>query len=264
MDARLEALASALAAAWRDGTTIPLPPSGQGVASRAEAYQVQDRMAALIAKPVAGWKVGATVRAVQVFEGHDGPLPGRVFADRLFSASGDAPVEVPAAAMHGMKAECELAFRVTADFPAGKPVDPAALRAAAVFHPAVEIAATRYAPGTGNRASTTFDGIADNGTGGAAVIGPAVTDWGRIPFETLEIDAQLDGSPSIQSYGGAYRRDPFVILGETIADLHGRGIDVAAGCVFLTGSSTLPTPVRRGQTLVVRMGNFAPFSLKLV
>ena len=260
MDARLESLATALATAWRAGTTIALPQAGAGVASRAEAYAVQDRMAALIGTPVAGWKVGATVRAVQVFEGHDGPLPGRVFADRLFTS----PAKVPAAAMHGMKAECELAFRVTRAFPAGQPVDPAALRAASVFHPAVEIAATRYMPGTGNRASTTFDGIADNGTGGAAVIGEGIADWGTIPFETLEIDAHLDGSPAIQAYGGAYRRDPFAILGETIADLHGRGIGIEAGCVFLTGSSTLPTPIRRGQTLTVRMGSFAPFSLELV
>ena len=35
----------------------------------------------MIGGDVAGWKVGATVRAVQVFEGHDGPLPGRIFAD---------------------------------------------------------------------------------------------------------------------------------------------------------------------------------------
>ncbi|MCX7384212.1 MAG: hypothetical protein NT133_22955 [Alphaproteobacteria bacterium] len=43
MDARLESLANALATAWREGTTIPLPQAGAGVASRAEAYAVQDR-----------------------------------------------------------------------------------------------------------------------------------------------------------------------------------------------------------------------------
>ena len=47
-------------------------------------------MAELIGGQVAGWKVGATVRAVQVFEGHDGPLPGRIFADRLF----DSPARI--------------------------------------------------------------------------------------------------------------------------------------------------------------------------
>ena len=68
-----EQLARDLAEAWRNGGTIPLPRAGQGPATRADAYAIQDRMAELIGGKVAGWKVGATVRAVQVFEGHDGP-----------------------------------------------------------------------------------------------------------------------------------------------------------------------------------------------
>ncbi len=261
MDERLRTLADSLAKAWLEGATIPLPPAGHGVASRAEAYAVQDRMAALIGGTVAGWKVGATVRAVQVFEGHDGPLPGRIFADRCFMA----PASVPAHRLNAAKVECEFAMRVTTAFPAGAgPIDAAALAAASVFHPAVEIAASRYAPGTGNRAATTFDGIADNGTGGAAVLGAPVTEWRTIAFETMAIDARIDGSPEIQAYTGAYRRNPFDILVETVADLHGRGIDVAAGAVFLTGSLTLPTPIRKGQTLVVRFADYPPLRLSLV
>ena len=255
-----ERLAQDLARAWQQGGTIALPQTGHGAATRAGAYAVQDRMAALIGGEVAGWKVGATVPSVQIFEGHDGPLPGRIFADRLFSS----PARVPAAPLHGAKAECEFAFRVTRAFPAADGVTRDALTAAAVFHPAVEIAATRYAPGTGNRAATTFDGIADNGTGGAAVIGDPVADWHGLAFETLPIEARLDGSPPIQAYTGAYRRHPFDIVLETITDLHRRGIDIAAGAVFLTGSLTLPTPIRRGQMLEVRIGALAPIRLEMV
>src|SRR5262245_34153664 len=161
-------------------------------------------MATLIGGTIAGWKVGATVRAVQVFEGHDGPLPGRVFADRLF----DSGAKIPANLFRGAKVECEFAFRLTKELPAGNgPVTRDQIAGSLTFHPAFEIAASRYAPGTGNRASTTFDGVADNGTGGAAVIGPAVTDWQELPFETMEIDAHIDDSPAIQIYTGAYRRD---------------------------------------------------------
>jgi 2-keto-4-pentenoate hydratase len=80
-------------------------------------------------------------------------------------------------------------------------------------------------------------------------------------LEALPIDARLDDSPPIQIYGGAYRRDPFAILCETIADLHGRGIGIEAGAVFLTGSSSLPTPIRRGQTLIVRIGDLPAMRL---
>jgi len=198
-----EQLARDLADAWRSGGTIPLPPAGQGPGTRAEAYAIQDRMAELIGGAVAGWKVGATVRAVQLFEGHDGPLPGRIFADRCF----DSPALLPANLFNGVKVECEFAFRLTRDLPKGTtPIGRAEIADALTFHPAFELAGSRFAPGTGNRAATTFDGIADNGSGGAAVLGAAIEGWQTLAFETMEIDARIDDSPPIQIYTGAYRR----------------------------------------------------------
>lgn len=97
MSEKVERLARDLADAWRQNRTIPLPPAGQAPATRAEAYAVQDRMAELIGGRVAGWKAGATVRAVQIFEGHDGPLLGRVFADRCF----ESPASIPGGLFHG-------------------------------------------------------------------------------------------------------------------------------------------------------------------
>src|SRR5262245_11296500 len=124
MSSKIDELAKSLAEAWRTGGTTPLPVAEQAPASRAEAYAVQDRMAELIGGKVAGWKVGATVRAVQIFEGHDGPLPGRVFADRYF----DSPAKFPANKVRGAKVECEFAMRLTQDLPRSTvPVQPADL-----------------------------------------------------------------------------------------------------------------------------------------
>src|SRR5262245_27858831 len=203
---RFEQLARDLAEAWRSGGTIPLPPAGP--ATRQEAYVIQDRMAELIGGDIAGWKVGATVRAVQIFEGHDGPLPGRVFADRYF----DSPAKFPANKVRGAKVECEFAMRLTQDLPRSTvPVQPADLGGIVTFHPSIELAAVRYAPGTGNRASTTFDGIADNGGAGAVVLGAAVTDWRRLAFQSMPIDARIDASPPIQMYAPHYRRHPLEV-----------------------------------------------------
>jgi 2-keto-4-pentenoate hydratase len=261
MNPTFEQLAQNLAQAWRTGGTIPLPAAADGPKTRQDAYAIQDRMAQLIGGRIAGWKVGATVRAVQMFEGHDGPLPGRIFADRCF----DSPARVLADLFHGAKVECEFAFRLTRELPAGEgPIDRDVLRDALTFHPAIELAATRYAPGTGNRAATTFDGIADNGTGGAAVLGPAIEGWHDLPFETMPIEARLDGSPTIQAYTGPYRRDPVAITAETFTDLRARGVTLEPGTCVLTGSLTLPTPIRRGQTLVARFADLPAISLALI
>lgn len=253
----VEKLATALSAAWREGSTIPLPAKADAPATRAQAYAVQDRMAELIGGKVVGWKVGATVKAVQQFEGHDGPLPGRIFSDRLFT--GDA--RVPARLFNGAKLEAEFAMRTTAPLPAR--ITAETLAPILDFHPAIELAATRFAPGTGNRGTTTFDGIADNGTGGAAIIGPAVKDWKALPFTTMAIEATIDGSPAIQAYGGVYRRPPLDIAVETFADLKARGVTIEPGTVLLTGSLTLPTPLRKGQKATVKFAGLPAISIAL-
>lgn len=254
---KFEQLARDLAEAWRTGGSIPLPEKGRGPSTRREAYDIQDRMAQLIGGQVAGWKVGATVHAVRLFEGHDAPLPGRIFADRCF----DSPASVPANLFKGAKVECEFAFRLTSNPP--KALTPETLADVVHFHPAIEIAASRYAPGTGNRAATTFDGIADNGAGGAAILGAAVEKWRDLAFETMPIDARIDDSPPIQTYSGAYRRHPLAIVAETFSDLRDRGVPLEPGTVVLTGSLTLPTPMRAGQTLVATFADLPALSLTL-
>ncbi len=251
-------LAELLADAWVNGTTIPLPPQDAAPRNRADAYAIQDRMAQLIGQPVAGWKVGASVPCVQLFEGHDGPLPGRIFADRCYQNQAAAP----AALYHGAKVETEFAFQLTDTLPE-RDVTRADLESRLTFHPAIELSASRYAPGTGNRVATSFDGIADNATSGAVVLGDAVADWHGLAFETLALDARIDDSPPLQAYTGAFRRDPVKIVAETVNDLRARGIAFEPGMCLLTGSLTLPTPLRQGQTLVIRIADFPPVTLRL-
>lgn len=260
MSDKHEGLARRLAKAWVSRGTIPLPVLEDAPTSRAEAYEIQDKMAEFIGGSVAGWKVGAAVKAVQFFEDHDGPLPGRVFTDRCF----ETDAELPAALVNGAKVECEFAFRLNEPLPEGTgPITTNELIDKVTFHPAIELAATRYAPGTGGRAVHTFDGIADNGTAGAAVLGKAIEAWRDLPFETMPIDARINDSPPIQAYCDVYRRDPVEIMAETISDIRARGIRFESGMFLLTGSLTLPTPIRKGQKLTVRFDDFPPLSLAL-
>ena len=58
--------------------------------------------------------------------------------------------------LRGEEVECEFALRLTGNCRAGSgPVKPAELADTLTFHPAIELAGSRYAPGTGNRAATT-------------------------------------------------------------------------------------------------------------
>jgi 2-keto-4-pentenoate hydratase len=261
MNAKIERLAAALADAWRNGTTIALPGAADAPASRAEAYAVQDRLAELSGERVVGWKVGAAIEAVQRLEGHDGPIPGRLFASRVF----DSPATIPGARFGmGHKVECEFGFRFTRDLSARGPKQTAtSIAEAMTFHPAIEIAGSRYVPGTGGRSSRTHDTIADNGGGGAFVFGPAIADWRKIDFDHLPIDARIDGGGAIQVYAGDLRRDPVAIAAETVNDLVARGVGFKAGDYLSTGSLTMPTPIGRGQSFVARFGELASLRVTL-
>jgi len=254
MTPKIERLAAALAEAWRGDTTMALPDEADAPASRAEAFAVQDRLATLLGERVVGWKVGATVPAVQRLEGHDGPIPGRLFAPRVF----DSPAKVPASRFGGYKVECEFAFRFTRDLPVrDRPYTPAEIADGLIFHAGVELAGSRYVPRTGNRKPRTHDAIADNGAGGGFVFGPGISDWRDLSFATMPIVARIDGGAPIEVYTGEYRRDPLVIVVETANDLAARGIALKAGDYLSTGSLTLPTPIGRGQSLSARFGDVA-------
>jgi 2-keto-4-pentenoate hydratase len=256
----LDRLATDLANAWRTARPIPLPSVDDAPATRAEAFAVQDRLAELLGEPVAGWKVGAAVRAVQRLEGHDGPIPGRVFAPRVY----ESPARVPADRYDGYKIECEFAFRFLRDVPArdGGHVR-AALEDAIVFLPGPEVAGTRFALGGASRKLTTRDSIADNGTGGAYVTGRAIDDWRGIDFEHMPIDARIEGGERVETYFGELRRDAVDVLVETVNGLCERGIGVRAGEVMFTGSLTMPTPLSRGQTFVARFGQLQQLSVTM-
>ncbi len=260
MSDKIENLAAALAGAWRDGTTIPLPEPAQAPSSRAEAYAIQDRMAELIGEVPVGWKVGATVEAVQRLEGHDGPIPGRLFASRIYGT----PATLPAAAFRGCKVECEFAFRFTDDLPPrDRPYTAGEAADLLVLHLAIELAGSRYTPGIGGRQPSSAEVIADNGSGVGFLFGPGIADWKDIPFETLPIDARIDGGTAIEAYAGEYRRDPVEVLAETLNDLAARGIGLASGDYLSTGSLTVPTPIAQGQTFVAGFGDLGTLRLTL-
>ncbi|MGQ0676822.1 MAG: 2-keto-4-pentenoate hydratase, partial [Rhodospirillales bacterium] len=237
MNAKLEKLAAALAAAWRDYATIPLPAAADAPASRAEAYAVQDRIAELVGERVVGWKVGAAIAAVQRLEGHDGAIPGRLFASRIFHS----PATVPGDRFAGHRVECEYAFRFTRDLPANRPkFTPQSIVEVMDFHPAIELASSRYAPGTGGRSPRTHDAIADNGSGGAFVFGPAIPNWRKaVDFDKLPIEPRIDGGAPLRVYTGELRRNPVEIAAETVNDLAARGVAFKAGDYLSTGSLSL-------------------------
>jgi 2-keto-4-pentenoate hydratase len=259
MQPKFEQLAQSLAAAWRTCETIPLPAAEVAPRSRADAFAIQDRMAEILGDRCVGWKVGAAVRAVQILEGHDGPITGRFFAPRVYRS----PARIPAL-YDGYRIESEFAFRFAQNVPPrARPYTRAELEPQLVLHPGLEVSGVRYAVSAGNRKANTHDAIADNGSGGAYVVAEGIADWRGLDLATLPIDARIDGGEPIHTYSGEYRRDPVDILVETVNGLSERGIGLAAGDLLSTGSLTLPAPLHAGQTYVACFADLLTLSVTM-
>ena len=260
MHPQFESLAQALAQAWKDGRTLALPPLEASPQTRDEAFEVQDRMAEIIGDRCVGWKVGAAVKAVQVMEGHDGPIVGRLLASRLFTTPGQLRGEL----FDGCTVESEFAFRFTESLPARtlpytrEEVDPLL-----VFHPGLEVAGPRWSAAPGQRKGTTYDAIADNGGAAAYIVGDGVPDWKHLNLAAFTVTARVDGEDPLQTYSGEFRPDPADIVLQTVNGLSQRGIGMQAGDLITTGSATLPTPIFAGQTYVSRFGDLMTLSLSM-
>ena len=255
-----EDLAQSLAKAWATSGTIPLPSAEEAPKSRSDAFTIQERMTEIIGDRCIGWKAGAAVPAVQVMEGHDGPVIGRLLAERLYTNS----AQLPAAMFKRCKIESEIAFSFTQQIPArAQQYTRAELVPKLVLHAGLEITGSRYLTSPTNRRVTTYDVIADNGACGAYVVSSGVHDWQGIDLATLPIEARVDGGEPIRQFSGELYRDPVDILVEVVNGLSERGIDLAAGDLLTTGSLTLPTPLQARQTYVARFGDFVTLSVCL-
>ncbi len=242
-----------LADAWLARRTIEfadelLPADREG------AYAVQDVMAGILATEpgnrVVGWKVGATSPGVQKAEGYDGPIPGRIFASTVY----DSGATVPLAQCRKGAIEVEIAFRFLAapHTPDGR-ITRAGLENSVTALPAFDITGTRYAAhnrSAWNSRQRMLAGIADNGNGGAIVLGAAAPHWKALDMMQMSADLSVDGGEPVHNLWGDERGDPFEALVWTAGHVYSRGFRLGAGDVVLTGSLAQPQLVQAGTRAV--------------
>ncbi|MCK8783384.1 fumarylacetoacetate hydrolase family protein [Roseomonas sp. NAR14] len=197
--ARAERAAAALLEARATRRFLPALPEGTAPRSEAEAYAIQDLVAARLG-PVAGWKVGAQTPASEPFAS---PLHAATI--RL----DDTPWAADRFQVVGV--EAEIAYLLGRDLPPREApyTDAEVLDAVASLHPAIEIADTRHEGwGRADRLSH----LADQGGHGALILGPAVEDWRRIVPVAQPVRVTVNGVVIHEGVGGNSAGDPVRML----------------------------------------------------
>ncbi|EDP64003.1 putative hydratase [alpha proteobacterium BAL199] len=227
---------------WQAGTVLDALPDGLRPSTRAEGYAIQAHLEGRSASALYGWKIAATSSAGQGHIGVDGPLAGRILAERVH-----APGTTVSLAGNRMRvAELEFAFRFARDLPPrAEPYTQAAvLDAVATLHPAIEVPDSRFAE------FATAGGpqlIADNACAHQFMLGPEVTaDWRSLDLATHRVTATLADGTTRDGVGANVLGDPRIALAWLVNELSAHGVPLRAGQVVTTGTCVVPIAIAPG------------------
>jgi 2-keto-4-pentenoate hydratase len=237
---------------WQQGRRLSQLPPGCRPCDRPEGYAVQAELARLSGQPVAGWKIAATSVAGQQHIGVDGPLAGRLLANRLLAPGADISL-----ATNRMRvAEVEFAFRMRESLP---PRERAwaldeVMAAVDTLQPAIEVPDSRYEDFARVGAPQL---IADCACACWLVVGAPFGDaWRAADLSARAVSARVNGAVAATGSGANVLGDPRVALAWIANELRVHAGGLRAGDLVTTGTCVVPVTVAPGDRVVADYGAF--------
>jgi 2-keto-4-pentenoate hydratase len=240
--------------------TIASLPKELRPSTRSEGYAIQAHLEQRSNAPLFGWKIAATSRAGQAHINVDGPIGGRILAERVLE-NGAA---VPLGANHMRVAEVEFAFRMGRDLP---PRETAydlheVLSAVESLHPAIEVPDSRFDDFTSVGAPQL---IADNSCAHLFILGPPATaDWRKMDLVEHPVAGRVAGGIERQGKGANALGDPRVALTWLANELSRLKIILKAGQVVTTGTCIVPLEVEGGDEVLGSLGALGDVSVRFL
>ena len=231
---KAEKAARFLFEAHRDRQPYQPLPDDISPATIEEAYDMQEAFQSLLAPErgaIVGYKIALTTPVMQRMVGFDAPCAGAVFESRVHHS----PASVNASDYVRLGAECEVAVRLQSGLPAsGAPYGREAVAAAVgALMPAFELVDDRGA----DYSNLYVLGVAaDNAWNAGVVLGPERADWQTLDLENASGAMTINGEPAGEGYGRDVLGHPLDALAWLANTLAGRGKELQAGILVMTGS----------------------------
>ncbi len=180
---------------------------------------------------IVGYKIALTTPVMQRMVGFDAPAAGAVFESGVHHS----PSSVESSDFVRLGAECEVAVRLRSDLPAGGvPYSrEQAAEAVGALMPAFELVDDRGA----DYSNLYFLGVAaDNAWNAGVVLGAERTDWQSIDLGNAHGAMTINSEPAGEGYGRDVLGHPLDALAWLADTLAGRGKELKAGMLVMTGS----------------------------
>lgn len=252
MSAAAHAAAAIIAACWSEARKIITLPAPLRPRTMDEGFEAQAALGAALGDQVVGWKLAATAKPGQRHIGVDGPIPGRLFAQRVLAHDARVP-------MHGNRmrvAECEFVFRLGRDLPARERAYTRDEVMAAVdsLHPGLELPDSRFEDFAAAGAAQL---AADNACTHWMVIGTATqADWRAVDLAAHATCLRINGEVVTRGQGRDVLGDPRDAL-TWLANSHAlTGEALQAGQFVTTGVTGMPSAIAEGDAIEADLGVF--------
>ena len=245
---------------WSEGTQLEELPAQLRPKDRAEAYKVQACIEEFTSQPLYGWKIAATSINGQRHIGVDGPLAGRILAERVIA---DGGVFVLGSNLMRV-AELEFAFRMGQDLgPREAPYSQEeVLASVASLHPAIELPDSRFAH---FESAGLAQLVADNACAHYFVLGPATDrDWRVLDLAAHPGRAFRNGELAEQGRGANVLGDPRIALTWLANELSRHGMRLKAGQVVTTGTCVKPLAISAGERIEGDLGILGKVSVTII
>lgn len=242
--------AAILWSAWRDLGRIDQLPLPCRPANRADGYAIQAAVARLAGQGAKGWKIAATSLAGQKHIGVDGPLAGRLLANRCLEPGASVSLEGNLMRV----AEAEFAFRIGRDLPRrDDPYEVAEVMAAvAALHPAIEVPDSRFAKFAQVGAPQL---IADHACASWFLLGSeAPEEWRKADLVRHPVAAWHDEVLAGQGTGASVLGDPRIALTWIANELRVFAKGLSSGDIVTTGTCVVPVSISPGERVRVDFG----------
>lgn len=238
------------------GTRVEQLPERCRPRNRAEGYAVQAEVVQLLGERPLGWKIAATSVAGQKHINVDGPLAGRLLANRVFAAGSEAANAIDLRGNLLRVAEAEFAFRMAHPLPPkanGQTYAVAEVMAAVdTLHLAIEVPDTRFNDFVRAGAPSL---IADLACASWWVVGSGVSaDWRAMDLAAHRVSARSGPQTVADGVGANVLGDPRIALTWLANELCAYGDGLAAGEFVTTGTCVAPVPCAPGDALAMDFG----------
>ena len=251
----IHALAAILHGAQVSRTPVPPLTETYDGLTLDDAYaiqQVQVRGRLASGAVIAGYKVGLTSEAMRQQFGVSESDFGHLLSDMEFVA--DAPV--PVHAFVQPRAEPEIALVLAKPLRGPRVTVSHVVAATGYAVPAIEIIDSRIA----DWRISLLDTVADNASSGGFVVGQSPVPLDRVDLSLTGCVLRHNGRIVATGAGAAVLGSPLHAAAWLANELIGRGAELTAGHVILTGSITASVPVEAGDAVMVSFDHLGSVS----